>query len=503
MFERVLVANRGEIAVRVIRALQELSIEAIAVHSEADRDALHVRLADRAFEIGPAPATQSYLSVERLLEAALASGAQAIHPGYGFLSENAAFVRAVREAGLSFIGPPPEAMDAMGTKTAARKLMQASGVPIVPGCPSGDDETLTAAAPGVGFPLLVKAAAGGGGKGMRVVNRPEDLQAALEASRTEGARSFGSDEVYLERYLAKPRHIEVQVLCDRHGNGVHVLERECSIQRRHQKIIEECPSIALDADLRAQMGDAAVRAAQAVGYEGAGTVEFLLDADRSFYFLEMNTRLQVEHPVTEQVTGFDLVKAQLRIAAGEPLGFQQDQVVPRGHAIEARVYAEDPENNYAPSAGAVLAYEEPHGPFLRVDSGLAAGGEVSVHYDPLLAKVIATGETREIARRALALALERYAVLGPRTNIELLLDVLAHESFAAGSLHTGFMEEHFGSWRSRSSQGEIPKEVLVLAALAEHAGIATATAGGNEAAGPPEGDCFSPWRGAFAIGGAL
>ena len=501
MFRKVLVANRGEIAVRIIRACRELDVATVAVYSEADAEALHTVTADEAHAIGPAPAHESYLRGDRLIEVAQKTGAQAIHPGYGFLSEDAAFARACADAGLVFVGPPPEAMEAMAEKTAARALMERSGVPVVPGAPAGSDRELIAAAPAVGYPLLVKAAAGGGGKGMRVVNEPAELPAALRAARGEGARSFGSDAVYLERFLERPRHVEVQVLGLATGEVVHLFERECSLQRRHQKVVEESPSPALSAGLRARLCAAAVRAAEAVGYAGAGTVEFLLDRSGAFYFLEMNTRLQVEHPITELVTGVDLVKAQLRIAAGESVGFEGASLRQRGHAIECRVYAEDPERGFAPQAGAVHYADPPLGPHVRVDAGVQSGCDVPIHYDPLLAKVICWGETRIEAIRTAREALRRYVILGPVTNVEYLIAVLCDDAFEAGDTHTAFLDERFGSWRAPDA---VPQEVLVAAALADHLGVGTgaSTTSGlatNEGSFPAD-DRYSPWRGAYALG---
>src|SRR4051795_6058827 len=420
MFETVLVANRGEIAVRVIRTLRAMGIRSIAVYSEADADALHTRLADVAVPIGPAPAAQSYLSVERVLGAARRTGAQAIHPGYGFLSENVEFARACERAGLVFIGPPGAAIEAMGDKIRAKQTVAAAGVPVVPGRtdPGMDDDAVALAAVEVGFPVLLKPSAGGGGKGMRVVRGPDELTAQIAAARREARSSFGDDTLLVERYLGHSRHIEVQVFGDTHGTVIHLGERECSLQRRHQKVIEEAPSPLLTPAGRAAMGRAAVDAAKAVGYTGAGTVEFIVDAesggrgnDLDFFFLEMNTRLQVEHPVTELVTGLDLVELQVRIAAGEPLPLDQGDVVLDGHAMEARVYAEDPARGFLPQAGTVLGLAEPDGTGVRVDSSLAVGSVVGTDYDPMLAKVIAWGRDRATARARLVGALGHTAVL--------------------------------------------------------------------------------------------
>jgi acetyl-CoA carboxylase biotin carboxylase subunit len=498
-FTKILIANRGEIAIRIIRACREMGIATVAVYSEADRDALHVAFADEAVPIGPAPAPQSYLNLERMLAAAQKTKAQAIHPGYGFLSERAEFAQAVRDAGLTFIGPSPDALRAMGHKTAARALMQAAGVPIVPGYQRDTDltgfqnlsglnadEDFHAAAERSGYPILVKAAAGGGGMGMRVVHNADELSLALESARREAQNAFGDASVYLEKLLVAPRHIEFQVVADLHGHTIHLLERECSVQRRHQKIIEETPSPLLDAVLRARMGEAAVMAAKAVHYENAGTIEFLVDAERDFYFLEMNTRLQVEHPITEAVTGIDLVKAQLRIAAGEPLWFTQDDIRARGHALECRVYAEDPANNFLPSIGKILLSDEPRGPGVRVDAGVGTGREVTRFYDPLIAKVITHAENRAEAIARMERALAEYVILGVTTNLRFLRDALAHEVFRRGEATTHFVEEHFANWSP--TMETVPDEVLIAAALLETAEHTPTTHGANS-----DGDAHSPW----------
>jgi acetyl-CoA/propionyl-CoA carboxylase biotin carboxyl carrier protein len=449
VFETVLVANRGEIAVRVIRTLRAMGIRSVAVYSEADAGALHTRLADVAVPIGPAPAAQSYLSIDRVLDAAVRTGAQAVHPGYGFLSENVDFARACEKAGIVFIGPPVAAIEAMGDKIRAKQTVRAAGVPVVPGRtePGMDDAAVAAAAVEAGFPVLLKPSAGGGGKGMRVVRSEAELAEQIAGARREARGSFGDDTLLVERYVGNSRHIEIQVLGDTHGTVVHLGERECSLQRRHQKVIEEAPSPLLDAAGRARMGSAAVEAARAVGYTGAGTVEFIVDADSggrgtdmAFFFLEMNTRLQVEHPVTECVTGLDLVELQLRVAAGEPLPFAQDDVVLTGHAIEARVYAEDPARGFLPQAGTVLGLTEPAGTGVRVDSSLAVGSVVGTDYDPMLAKVIATGPDRETARTRLVAALGATAVLGVATNTGFLRALLADPDVVAGRLDTGLIE---------------------------------------------------------------
>ena len=484
----VLIANRGEIAVRIARACREHGLAAVAVYSEADRGAPHTLAADRAVPIGPPPAVQSYLSVEALLAAARSAGADAVHPGYGFLAESAAFGRAVEAAGLTWIGPPPEAIATMGDKLAARATVARAGVPLVPGAEVGGDAA--AAARRLGFPVLVKAAAGGGGKGMRTVASEAELPDALAAARREAEAAFADGRVYLEKLLVRPRHVEVQVLGDRHGTLVHLGERECSIQRRHQKIVEETPCPVLTPRLRAEMTAAALAAARAVGYTSAGTVEFLLDAEGRFYFLEMNTRVQVEHPITEWVTGIDIVAAQLRIAAGAPLGFGQADVRARGHAIEARLYAEDPAAGFFPSAGPILALREPAGPGVRVDSGIAAGGVVPVEYDPLLGKISAWGEGRATAIARLLAALRDTAVLGPTTNLAFLQDVLAHPAFRRGETHTGFLPEHFASWQPGGDEAVAAlAAALALARPATPAGEAR-----GRAAAPTPWETLGAWR---------
>jgi len=433
-FRKVLVANRGEIAVRVLTACRTLGLGTVAVASEADVASRHARLADELVVLGPAPARESYLVASKILDAARATGADAVHPGFGFLSENAAFARAVADAGLVWIGPPPEAIEAMGLKVPSRERMRAAGVPVVPGTHDLTAEGIAK----VGFPLVVKASAGGGGKGMRVVRSEAELASAVASCRAEAEAAFGDPTLYAERYLERPRHVEVQVFGDARGRVVALGERECSLQRRHQKVVEESPSPVVSPELRARMSAAAVAAAEAVGYVNAGTVEFLLDADGSFYFLEMNTRLQVEHPVTEEAWGLDLVALQLAVAAGEPLPADLP-AAPSGWAIEARVYAEDPENGFLPQVGTVLAYEEPGGPGVRVDSGIEAGSEVSVHYDPMLAKVVARGRTREEARLRLVDALSRMVVLGVATNVSWLRRLLATPEFVRGELDTSLL----------------------------------------------------------------
>lgn len=464
---KLLIANRGEIAVRIIRACREQNIRAVAVYSEVDRSALHVRMADEAYLIGPAAAAESYLRADKIIEAARKSGADAVHPGYGFLSERAHFARACAEAGIVFVGPPVAAIERMGSKIEAKRIAVAHDVPVVPGY-DGDDqrpETLRAEAERIGFPLLIKASAGGGGKGMRAVHNAEDFVQALEGAQREAQAAFGDDAVLLERLILKPRHVEIQVFGDAHGNMVYLGERECSIQRRHQKIIEESPSVALTPELRAGMGEAAVRVARAVGYQNAGTVEFMLDEDGQFYFLEMNTRLQVEHPVTEAVIGLDLVQLQFAVAAGEPLPFTQHDITMRGHAIEARIYAEDPVA-MLPSIGRVEVFAPPQGPGVRNDVGLESGDEVTVNYDPMLAKLIVSGATRNEAIAKLQRALDEYAVLGVITNIPLLQAIAAHPAFAAGATTTDFLQSHPISEQLKQ-EAPVPPAVLCAAALHE------------------------------------
>ena len=483
---RVLIANRGEIAVRIVRACRDAGLESIAVYSDADRHAVHVRAADRALRIGPPAPADSYLSIDALLEAAARSGADAVHPGYGFLSERAEFARACEQAGLVFVGPPADVIEQMGSKIAARALMQKAGVPVVPGQTPADqsDDGLLAAARAVGYPVLIKASAGGGGKGMRVVQSDQEARELVPAARRESAAAFGDGTLYVERVIARPRHVEIQVFADAHGHVVHLFERECSIQRRHQKVIEESPSPALTPALRSRMGDAAVAAARASGYRNAGTIEFLVEGrgdDARFYFLEMNTRLQVEHPVTEAVTGVDLVQAQLLVAAGAPLPWTQASLSTRGHAIECRIYAEDPGHGFLPQAGPLLLYREPSGPGIRVDAGVEEGSTVDVHYDPMLAKLVVSAETRPAAIARLRAALRRYPVLGIRTNIPFLLRLIDLPEFAAGDLHTGFIDEHRGALLRSGAPSPV---ALAAAALA---GTAARAAGVSPAAVP------DPW----------
>ncbi|HZS79583.1 MAG TPA: acetyl-CoA carboxylase biotin carboxylase subunit [Ktedonobacteraceae bacterium] len=481
MFKKILIANRGEIAIRVMATCREMGIATVVVYSEADRQARHVREADEAYYIGTAPATESYLRIPNILAAAKQSGAEAIHPGYGFLSENAAFAEACEEAGIVFIGPPASAMRLMGSKIAAKKLAESVGAPTIPGYngDSQEDETLLEQARRIGFPILIKASAGGGGKGMRAVYQPDEFLDQLAGARREALNAFGDSTVLLERLIQQPRHVEIQVLGDTYGNLIHLGERECSIQRRHQKILEESPSVALTPALRAEMGTAAVRIAKAAGYVNAGTMEFILDTDGRFYFLEMNTRLQVEHPVTELVTGFDLVRHQILIAAGEPLGISQEQIYPRGHAIEVRLYAEDPENNFLPSTGTVTTFVPPHGPGIRLDSGIESGDEITQYYDPMIAKLIVSGENRTAAIKRLQAALEQQVILGVKTNASLLHDIAIHPAFQEGQTYTSFLETHHMLQEVEQESENIDSYALAAAAFYDLAGMSSLNNSGN------------------------
>jgi len=495
MFKKILIANRGEIACRVIRACREMKIATVAVYSEADRDAMHVRLADEAFCIGPAPSNQSYLCADKLIEVATRTGSEAIHPGYGFLSENAGFARQVAAAGIVFIGPPPEAMEAMGGKMSARKIAIEAGVPVVPGTTeklrSFDDAATTAAE--IGYPVMLKASAGGGGKGMRLVLEASELKNALETAQSESLASFGDDAVYIEKAIVRPRHIEIQVFSDKHGNHVHLGERECSIQRRHQKVIEEAPSPINSAELREAMGACAVQVARAVKYVGAGTVEFLVsDLDRSFYFLEMNTRLQVEHPVTELVTGIDLVREQINVASGEELSFKQADIVMRGHAIECRIYAEDPEQNFMPSPGRITRLKVPHGPGTRDDSGVYEGAEVSIYYDPMISKFAVLGRDRREAIERMRRALSEYRIEGIATTLPFFRDVMEDGVFIDGDLDTGFITG-FRDRRKKRVPDMIERDLALVAAALSHSEQRT---GIKEKAMGSErlGDWAATWR---------
>ncbi|HET9332603.1 MAG TPA: acetyl-CoA carboxylase biotin carboxylase subunit [Gemmatimonadota bacterium] len=491
---RVLVANRGEIAVRVLTACREAGVPAAAVYSAADRGALHVRRAERAREIGPAPARESYLDIERILAAARQMGAGSVHPGYGFLAENAEFAAAVQAAGLVWIGPPPAAIRAMGEKTAARRTVEAVGVAVVPGTvePARDPEAASRAAAEVGYPLLLKAAAGGGGKGMRVVTQPGELAAAFAAASREAAAAFGDPALYLERYLADARHVEIQILADGSGRAIHLGERECSLQRRHQKVLEEAPAPGLDPGTRSRMGAVAVRAAEAVGYVGAGTVEFLLAPDGSFWFLEMNTRLQVEHPVTELVTGIDIVRAQLSIACGGPLPLAQEELRLRGHAIECRIAAEDADRGFLPATGRIRGYREPGGPGVRVDSGIEAGSEITPHYDPLLLKLVVHAEDREAALGRMERALADLEIDGVTTNAGFQRALVAHPAVREGSVHTRWLEEHAAEIVDAAAARRRESEPLAAAIAAWR--VAERGAAGVPATIPPARSDAGRWR---------
>lgn len=471
MIKKILIANRGEIAIRVIRACRDMNIKTVAVFSDADKTALHVRLADEAYFIGASPSIESYLKIEKIIETAKLSGADAIHPGYGFLSENAIFVRAVSEAGIIFIGPPAEAMEAMGSKTAARKIMMKAGVPVVPGTtePLESFDEAKELAEKFGYPIMLKAASGGGGKGMRLVHAANEMQSALETAQSEAASSFNDSSVYLEKAIVRPRHIEIQIFADTHGNCVHLGERECSIQRRHQKVIEECPSPINLPGLREKMGEAAVKASKAVNYVGAGTVEFLVsDETKDFYFLEMNTRLQVEHPVTELVTGKDLVREQIMVANGEKLSFKQEDVSWNGHAIECRVYAEDPDNNFLPSPGRITNLTIPNGAGIRDDGGVYEGAEVSIYYDPMISKLAAWGQTREEAIDRLRRALDEYNVGGIETTLPFFREIVRDEEFIAGKLDTGFIPRYFERKSSQAEADTVLQDMALIASAVSY-----------------------------------
>jgi len=487
MFTKILIANRGEIACRIIRSCRDLGIQSVAVFSEADAQAPHVLLADEAHCIGPSASSESYLVGDKILEVARKSGAEAIHPGYGFLSENSTFRRACEAAGIGFVGPSAEAMEAMGEKTLARETMSKAGVPIVPGTEALEDDQVLEAGIKLGFPIMIKAAAGGGGKGMRVVHDESELVDAFQGARRTARSAFNDERVYLERFVERPRHIEIQVLLDQFGNGVYLFERECSVQRRHQKVIEEAPASILSEKTRAAMGDIAVKAAQAIGYVNAGTFEFLVDPREDFYFLEMNTRLQVEHPVTEEVTGVDLVAEQLRIAAGEKLQFTQEDLSIRGHAIECRIYAEDPSRGYIPSPGHIHSLRFPEGPGVRVDAGIREGSDVSEFYDPMLAKLVVWGASRPVAIARMRRALQETYIGGIRTNLHFLDDILGDERFVAGGYDTGLLN----NWET---QGEAPEELeSVMSAVAAAEAAWTRTTGNSVQEGQAKGTS-SQWK---------
>jgi acetyl-CoA carboxylase biotin carboxylase subunit len=486
MFKKILIANRGEIACRVMRACREMGISTIAVYSQADANALHVRMADEAYLVGEAPSTESYLRSDRIIDAAKRSGAEAIHPGYGFLSENADFVRQVSAAGIVFIGPSPDAMESMGGKISSRKIAIAAGVPVVPGTtePLTSYEDAAMTADSVGYPIMLKASAGGGGKGMRFVDNESELRSALDNASAEAKASFGDDAVYIEKAVVRPRHIEIQVFSDTHGNHVHLGERECSIQRRHQKVIEEAPSPINSAELRTKMGECAVMVAKAVDYVGAGTVEFLVsDVDKSFYFLEMNTRLQVEHPVTELVTGIDLVREQIRVAAGEPLSFSQEDVTLSGHAIECRIYAEDPENNFLPSPGKITRLRVPQGPGVRDDGGVYEGSEVSIYYDPMISKFAVHGRDRAEAIDRMKRALREYEVAGIKTTLPFFREVMQDDEFREGKLDTAFISR-FMDRRKDPETNETQADLAVIAAACSTADKPIASPRRPPTAGP-------------------
>lgn len=487
MFKSCLIANRGEIAVRIIRACNELGIKTIAIYSNADENAQHVLLADEAYPLDGLTPAESYLVIDKIIEIARTSGADCIHPGYGFLSESPDFARAVRNADIAFVGPSADAIDLMGVKTAARQLMDEAGVPTVPGFISDDASNIDAfldAARKIGFPIMVKASGGGGGKGIRVVHNAEMLQDAIVSARREAEKAFGDPRIFLEKYIESARHIEVQVIADSHGNTVHLFERECSTQRRHQKIIEEAPSPILSDEQRQRIGETAVKAAQAVNYVNAGTVEFIATENGQFYFLEMNTRLQVEHPVTELITGLDIVQLQFLVASGEPLPMKQGDIEKTGHAIECRLYAEDPRNNFLPSIGRIHQFDMPHIMGVRLDSGIVSGDEVTIHYDPMIAKIIAFGSTRKVAISRMLEALKHLVILGVTTNLEFLVELLQSEEFQNAQVNTSFVDQHLQDLMPESN---LTPEMLIASALFD------ALPKGIEINAESEGDVYSPW----------
>ena len=491
-FEKILVANRGEIAVRVMRACAEMGIKSVAVYSDVDRTAMHVRFAHEAYPIGPPAPAESYLDIDKIVGVAKRAGADAVHPGYGFLSENAEFSRAVNAAGMVFIGPPPEAMEAVGDKVRARELMIGVGVPVVPGTPPLDDDvkTITKKAEEIGYPVLLKAAAGGGGKGMRLVSSSKEMVSALAQARGEAASAFGDDRVFLEKFVVRPRHIEFQILADTHGNCVHLLERECSIQRRHQKLIEECPSPVIDEATRREVGELAIKAVQAAGYVNAGTVEFLRAEDGSFYFMEVNARLQVEHPVTEEVTGIDLVKAMIRVAAGEKLPWKQDEIEASGHSIECRIIAEDPARNFMPAPGTITGLRTPAGPGVRYDDATYAGWTVPVHYDPMIAKLVSWGRDRREAIERMIRALNELRIDGLTTSVPFHRRVMRNRAFVAGELHTGFLEEH-PDLLENDTDDWLEEIAVIAASVAHHRRIEQRSARDDRAAA---GGPTSMWK---------
>ncbi|MCK4348636.1 MAG: acetyl-CoA carboxylase biotin carboxylase subunit [Thermoplasmatales archaeon] len=489
MFEKVLIANRGEIAVRIIKACQEMGIKTVAVYSDVDKKAPHVQLADESINLGDPTPIESYLNIPKIIKSAQDVGADAIHPGYGFLAENPDFAQACKSKGIKFIGPSPDVISLMGDKIAAKKTMEQAGVPVIPGYHGAkqDNASLVNEGKKIGFPLLVKAAAGGGGKGMRIVHSEDVLEESIESAKRESKSSFGNDTVFLEKYIDRPRHIEFQILADEHGNTIHLFERECSVQRRHQKIIEETPSPVMTPELREKMGNAAVKASKAAGYYNAGTVEFMVDGDLNFYFMEMNTRLQVEHPITEMTTGIDLAKWQLKIASGMELTLKQEDLIQRGHAIECRIYAEDPSNGFLPSIGTLERVESPTGPNVRNDTGIYAGMEVTPYYDPMLSKLVVSSENRAESINKMIWALSRYVVLGVTTNIPFLQKVLSHKEFKAGNITTHFIDNYFKDWT-------IAKEGLPIAAIMSLAVYDSMHSRTQETVRYKESDPHSPWK---------
>jgi acetyl-CoA carboxylase biotin carboxylase subunit len=500
MFKKILIANRGEIAVRIIKACQEMGILTAAVYSEVDRESLHVQMADEAVCIGPAPAMESYLKMDKIIQLAHQISAEAIHPGYGFLAENAGFAQKCERENIIFIGPNSKALSLVGDKVRSRQTMQKAGIRIIPGMKSipKDISEYNKEAQRIGYPVMIKASAGGGGKGMRIVYEEKKLKSALEAGMREAKSAFGDESVYLEKYIEEPRHVEFQALADNHGNIVHLFERECSIQRRHQKIVEETPSQALDPTLRAKMGETAKKVIEVSGYNNAGTVEFLLDKDKVFYFLEVNARLQVEHPVTELTTGVDLVHQQISIASGEKLSFQQEGLQQKGHSIECRIYAEDPHNDFLPSSGKVLFLKEPKGPGVRHDGGIYSGCEVPIYYDPILAKLIVWAEDRKLACQRMVNALNDYVILGIKTTIDFLKDVISHPQFRAGKTTTSFIPKYFDKWEGREKTDEHLRVVLMASAFDS---LNSTQAQKGEKITPKE--IYSPWQslGKWRIGG--
>ncbi len=498
MFKKILIANRGEIAVRIIKACQEMGIRTVAIYSKVDKDAPHVHLADETINIGDPIPIESYLNIPKIIKIAKETGSEAIHPGYGFLAENPDFAKSCDDKGIKFIGPPPKVISLMGDKIAAKTLMEKAKVPVIPGYHGEKQDTSSLVKEGkkIGFPLLVKAAAGGGGKGMRIVQSEKLLEESIESAKRESKSAFGDNTVFLERYLDKPRHIEFQILADEHGNVIHLFERECSIQRRHQKIIEETPSPVMTKELRDKMGKAAVNAAKAVGYTNAGTVEFMVDGNLNYYFMEMNTRLQVEHPITEMTTGIDLAKWQLRIADGEKLNLKQNDLLQRGHAIECRIYAEDPANGFLPSIGKLTKVEAPTGPYIRDDSGIYSGMEVTSYYDPMLAKLVTYSENRNDNIKKMIWALSQYVVLGVTTNITFLKEVLNHDEFKKGNITTHFIDNFFKDWTI--TKDGLPIDAII--ALAVYDSIHTKS---QEIVRYKEEDPHSPWKhvGRWRVGG--